>query len=145
MFGTNSLTLRFSLSVIDAYTSTKANPGDLENAIGFFLAAWFIFTFVRIASNENVNLRSFVFEFMQIMFLASLRTSVSLAALFFFLMLTFMFLMIGAFTVKVKITKIGGGFGLLTAAIAYYTAASHLITSTTSYVSLPVGDLPKRY
>jgi succinate-acetate transporter protein len=111
--------------VIDSYKSASAKPGDLENAIGFFLAAWFIFTFI--------------------MFLASLRTSVSLAALFFFLMLTFMFLMIGAFTVKVKITKIGGGFGLLTAAIAYYTAASHLITQSSSYISLPVGDLPKRY
>jgi succinate-acetate transporter protein len=46
------LTWDFSLplSVIDAYTAKGVNPGDLENAVGFFLAAWFIFTFVRIAS-----------------------------------------------------------------------------------------------
>jgi len=110
--------------VIDAYTAPTANPGDLENAVGYFLAAWFIFTFL--------------------MFLASLRSSFALASLFFCLTLTFMFLMIGALTVKVKITKIGGGFGLLTAAIAYYTAASGLITQQASYFSLPVGDLPKR-
>jgi succinate-acetate transporter protein len=79
------------------------------------------------------------------MFLASLRSNVALASLFFCLTLTFMFLMIGAFTIKVKITKIGGGFGILTAAIAYYTAASGLITQQASYFSLPVVDLPKRH
>jgi len=110
--------------VLEAYTGATVNPGDLENAVGFFLSAWFIFTFL--------------------MFLASLRSSFALASLFFCLTLTFMFLMIGAFTLKVKITKVGGGFGILTAAIAYYTAASGLITQQASYLSLPVGDLPKR-
>jgi len=111
--------------VLDAYLAAGVNPGDLENAVGFFLSAWFIFTFL--------------------MFLASLRSNVALASLFFCLTLTFMFLMIGSFTLKVHFIKIGGGFGLLTAAIAYYTAASGLITQQASYFSLPVIDLPKRH
>jgi succinate-acetate transporter protein len=114
-----------STGIIDAYIGADVNPGDLENAVGFFLAAWFIFTFI--------------------MFLASLRSTGALASLFFCLTLTFMFLMIGAFTVKVKMTKIGGGFGILTAAIAYYTAASGLITQQASYFSLPTLDLPKNH
>ena len=39
------------------------------------------------------------------MFLASLRSSVALSALFFFLDLTFMLLMIGEFKEEVKVTK----------------------------------------
>jgi len=111
--------------IIDAYVATDVNPGDLANAVGFYLSAWFIFTFI--------------------MFLASLRSTGALAALFFCLTLTFMFLMIGAFTLKVKMTKIGGGLGILTAAIAYYTGASGLITQQASYFSLPVLDLPKNH
>ena len=79
------------------------------------------------------------------MFLGSLRSTVALSSLFFFLTLTFMFLMIGAFMEKVKMTKVGGGLGILTAAIAYYTAASNLITQQASYLSLPVVDLPKSH
>jgi len=109
--------------ILDPYVAATANPGDLENAVGFFLASWFIFT--------------------SIMFLASLRSNAALASLFLFLSLTFMFLMIGAFTVKVKYTKIGGALGIVTAAIAFYTAASNLINSQTSYFALPVGPLPK--
>jgi hypothetical protein len=59
--------------------------------------------------------------------------------------MTFMFLMIGAYTLKENLNKVGGGFGLLTAAIAYYAAASGLITQQASYFALPVGDLPKRH
>jgi len=103
----------------------EADPSELGNALGFFLMSWFIFTFI--------------------MFLASLRSTFALASLFFFLTLTFMFLMIGQFTTKVVIVKVGGGFGILTAAIAYYTAASGLITQHASYFTLPAGDLPKRH
>jgi succinate-acetate transporter protein len=109
--------------ILAAYSGD--NSGQLANAVGFFLASWFIFTFI--------------------MFLASLRSTAALASLFFFLTLTFMFLMIGEFTENVKIHKAGGGFGILTAAIAYYTAASGLITNQASYFALPTGDLPKRH
>jgi len=108
--------------ILDAY-STAATAAQTHNAVGFFLMAWFIFT--------------------SCMFLASLRSTLALASLFFFLDLTFMFLMIGQFASNVHIVKLGGGFGILTAAIAYYTAASGVITSTSSFIALPVVDLPK--
>jgi len=109
--------------IIDAYTATPEATATLHNALGFFLLAWFIFT--------------------AIMFLATLRSTLALCLLFFFLDITFGFLMAGQFAKSVHLIKIGGGFGILTAAIAYYTAASAVITSESSYISLPVFPLPK--
>lgn len=112
--------------------------------------------------------------------LASLRSNLATAALFFFLDITFMFLMIGQFNFHENMFKAGGGayfplvfsslfalrsrsrwnfpltrpsivlsvslaFGILTAAIAYYVAASGVITPQASYFGLPVIDLPKRH
>ncbi len=79
------------------------------------------------------------------MFLASFRTSVAIVALFFFLDLTFMFLMIGEYTEHITYTKTGGGLGIVTAAIAYYAAASGLMSPESSYFALPAGDLPKHH
>jgi len=98
-------------------------PNEIHNALGFFLMAWFIFT--------------------TCMWFASLRSSVALSSLFFFLMLTFMMLMIGQFLNNVKCIKAGGGLGIVTAWIAYYVAASDVITSQSSYFALPVVNLPK--
>lgn len=111
------------LAAYDPASNPTALPGDQHNAIAFFLMAWFIFTFC--------------------MLLASLRTSAALVALFFFLDLTFLLLMVGAYTEKVNVTKAGGGTGIVTAAIAYYAAASGLMTHQTSYFLLPAGELPK--
>jgi len=109
--------------IIASY-SDPATASQLNNALGVFLMVWFIFTFI--------------------MLLAALRSTVALVALFFFLDLTFMLLMIGAFLDKVNITKAGGGFGILTAAIAYYAGAGGLITHDNSYVIFPGGKLPQR-
>jgi len=108
--------------ILEAYTGDTADQ--LGNALGFYLMAWFIFT--------------------SIMFMASLRSTAALASLFFFLSITFMLLMIGAFTAKETVNKAGGGFGILTAAIAYYCAASNLMTPSQSYLALPQYALPKR-
>lgn len=110
--------------ILDAYSSA-ATATQTHNAVGFFLLAWFIFT--------------------SCMFLATLRATVALASLFLFLDITFLLLMIGQFAENVHIIKLGGGFGVVTAAIAYYTAASSVITSQSSYIALPVIDLPKHY
>lgn len=98
-------------------------PADLENAVAFFLTAWFVFTFI--------------------MWLGTFRTNMCLVALFFSLDMTFMFLMIGAYKGSVRCHKIGGGLGLLTAAIAYYTGAAGVLTPDVTFIQLPVGDLPK--
>jgi len=109
--------------ILDAF-STPATAGELHNALGIYLMAWFIFT--------------------AIMFLGTLRANAGLAALFFFLTLTFMLLMIGEFTEKAMVHKAGGGLGIVTAAIAFWVAAHGIITRDTGYFGLPVGDLPKR-
>ncbi|KAF8306779.1 Gpr1 family protein [Clavulina sp. PMI_390] len=110
--------------VLDAYTGADAKPGDLDNALAFYLTSWFIFTFI--------------------MWLASLRSTLATSAVFFFLWITFMLLAIGNYKASVNVIKAGGGFGLLTAACAYYVAASDVITPKTSYAALPVMHLPKR-
>jgi succinate-acetate transporter protein len=113
-----------SSGIIESYTAKPATASQLHNALGTYLMAWFIFT--------------------TIMFLATFRSNVSLCALFFFLALTFMMLMIGEFLEKPDVSKAGGGLGILTAAIAFYTAAHGVINPDSSYFGLPVGDLPKR-
>ncbi|KAF9506754.1 hypothetical protein BS47DRAFT_1489205 [Hydnum rufescens UP504] len=111
--------------ILDAYSTTNpaVRAGDEANAVAFFLLAWFIFTFCIL--------------------LASFRSNLTMVALFFFLDLTFMLLMIGAFKPEVNATKAGGGTGIVTAAIAYYAAASGLMTPQYSYFPFPTGELPK--
>jgi len=110
--------------VLSSYTAPDAPAADLASAVGIFLMVWFIVTFIFL--------------------IASLRSTVALVALFFFLDLTFLFLMIGAFMTKEVLTKAGGGFGIITAFIAYYAGASALITHDNSYLILPSGNMPKR-
>jgi succinate-acetate transporter protein len=104
-----------------AYADT---PTEEPNAIGIFLASWFIITFL--------------------FFLGSLRISYGLVALFFFLDITFLLLMIAEFTGTVAIAKAGGGFGILTAAIAYYCGTAQLLTPENSLFTLPIGVIKKR-
>lgn len=105
-----------------SYTGEVADQE--HNAVGVFLTVWFIVTFIFL--------------------IASLRSTIALVALFFFLDVTFLFLMIGAYMDNVTIHKVGGGFGILTAFIAYYAGASALITRDNSFVILPSGNMPKR-
>jgi succinate-acetate transporter protein len=73
-----------------------------------------------------------------------LRVNVALVSLFFFLDLTFLLLMVGEFTENVTIAKTGGGFGILTAAIAFYAGAAQLLTEDNSLFTLPLGNLRRR-
>lgn len=107
--------------VAAAYAS---HPGQLTNAIGVFLAAWFIVTFI--------------------FFLGTLRVNVALIALFFCLDLTFLLLMVGEFTENASIHKAGGAVGLVTAAVAFYAGAAQLLTEDNSLFTLPVGAIPRR-
>jgi len=103
--------------ILDAYKDATMIP----QAVGFYLLAWWIFTFI--------------------MFLGTFRSSVALSSLFFFLMLTFMALMIAEFAGSVTAGKAGGCLGLVTAAIAFYTGAAGLFTKEVSYFQLPTADL----
>ncbi len=103
----------------------------LDSALGIYLAAWFIFTFI--------------------MFVASFRSSIGLVALFFFLDVTFLLLFVhyflasaGKTTMSLHVQIAGGAFGILTAAIAWYVGAAGLLTPDTSLFTLPVGDLSRK-
>ncbi|KAH9811210.1 GPR1/FUN34/yaaH family-domain-containing protein [Melampsora americana] len=110
--------------ILAAYNSPEKTI-QLENALGLYLITWFIFTFI--------------------MLVASLRTSLALVALFFFLDLTFLILAMGKFYPETtSITKAGGVFGLITAFIAWYVAAANMLTPETSYFTLPIVDLSDR-
>jgi hypothetical protein len=96
----------------------QADPGMEEDAIGIFLLAWMIVTFL--------------------FFIGSLRKSIGLSALFFFLTTTFLVLAIGFLNAKVNVIKIGGYFGVVTALIAYYCGLSDLLGHD-GIISLPTG------
>jgi len=103
-----------------AYTSAAEET----SAIGIYLASWFIITFL--------------------FFLATTRVNIGLMALFFFLDITFLLLMAGEFTGNIKVHKAGGGFGILTAFIAYYCGTSQLLSRDNSWFTLPIGVIKKR-
>jgi len=107
--------------VVDAYGTDTAG---LDNALGIYLSAWGIVTLIFL--------------------IACLRSSIALISLFFFLDVTFWLLAAGFFSGVENVTKAGGAFGILTAAIAGYTALAGLLTKDTSYFLLPVGDQSKK-
>lgn len=88
-------------------------------AVGLFLLGWTIFT--------------------AYMFIASLRVSLAVAAVFAALTLTFAVLTIGAFGEKTGVTKLGGWLGLLTAVLAWYASFAVVTNSTWRRTLLPVG------
>jgi succinate-acetate transporter protein len=100
-----------------AYTSASA----LHSALGVFLLAWAIFTFI--------------------MLLASFRTTGALVAVFALLFLTFLFLAIGEFSVSTTMHQIGGWLGILTAIAAWYTALAGVLATGTSFFRLPTFPL----
>jgi len=86
-------------------------------ALGFFRLAWGIFTLLW--------------------FLGTLRTNLALMSVFLFLALTFFALSIGAFSGTAAWTTLGGYLGVLTAILAWYTAAAGMLASTRSPIQLP--------
>ncbi|EGG10911.1 uncharacterized protein MELLADRAFT_92280 [Melampsora larici-populina 98AG31] len=110
-------TAGFGSGILSSYTGHAA--AQLDQALGLYLMTWFIFTFILLV--------------------ASLRSSVALVALFFCLDVTF--LLLGFYPTVTIFTKIGAIFGLVTSGIGWYSAAASLLTSETSYFSLPIIDL----
>jgi succinate-acetate transporter protein len=94
---------------------------DAGHAVGLFLIAWGIFT--------------------TYMFVASLRTTAAIAAVFALLAVTFFLLGIGDAGAHENVTKIGGWFGLATAAVAWYASFAAVTNSTFGRVVMPVWPL----
>lgn len=105
--------------ILDAYTGEA--EAQLAPALGFFLLSWFFVTVIFL--------------------IASLRSSVGLVGVFFFLSITFLLLTIGEFLHNTTVTKAGGAFGVITAFNAWYVALSGLLTPDTSFFMLPIGPL----
>jgi len=95
----------------------KASAGDLNKAIGTYLLIWTIFT--------------------AYMFIASIRTSGAIMAVFLFLALTFLFLALGAYGDSSGMTKVGGWLGLLTAIFAWYASFAGVFNATARRAVMP--------
>jgi hypothetical protein len=106
------------------HVAAKLPAADAHKATGVFLLSWAIFT--------------------AYMTIASLRTTVAVAAVFAALTITFVLLMIGAFatgSTAVDLTKAGGWAGLVTAALAWYASFAAVTNSTFKRTMLPTWPL----
>jgi succinate-acetate transporter protein len=100
-----------------------AVPGLPTTAFVFgpFLLAWGIFTMY--------------------MTVASMRVSMAVFAVFALLTITFFLLSIGAFETSTGWTKLGGWFGIATAAAAWYASFAGVTNETFRRIVLPTGTL----
>jgi len=110
-----------------AYSGTDAGKYDFDNAMGFFLAGWFIFT--------------------TILLVCTLRSTVAFFLLFFFLDLAFLFLFLGYLyaghsKLSGNLTKTGGYFGLFAAFMAWYNALAGIADDSNSFFVIPVAHFP---
>jgi succinate-acetate transporter protein len=101
-----------------------APASDVAVIQGTFLLGWCVFTFYMI--------------------IAALRVSGAVTLVFILLTITFVFLTIGAFhgDVATGPTKIGGWFGVATAAAAWYASFAGVTNATFKRVLIPVFPLP---
>lgn len=101
------------------------NPGAANDAIGFFLILWGIFTLY--------------------MWVASFGTNVAVMLVFLCLTVTFFFLGAAQFGGNTggyfQVQEIGGYVGLVTGALAWYTSFAGVLNATWKRVVLPVMPL----
>ncbi|KAK6614401.1 GPR/FUN34 family protein (GPR1/FUN34/yaaH family protein) [Botrytis cinerea] len=114
--------------IVSSYETTGSGVNDFNNAFGFFLMGWFIFT--------------------TILLLCTLRSTVAFFLLFFFLDLAFLCLGIGhlrASATGVALSgaiKAGGYFGIFAAFMAWYNALAGLADDSNSFFVIPVAHFP---
>jgi uncharacterized protein len=94
---------------------------DAGHAVGLYLIAWGIFT--------------------AYMFVASLRTTMAIAAVFILLAITFIVLGIGNAGAHSGIIKAGGWLGLATAIVAWYASFAEVTNATFGRTVFPVRSL----
>jgi succinate-acetate transporter protein len=97
--------------------------GDAGNAIGLYLVAWGIFT--------------------AYMWVASLRVSVAVSAIFLLLTITFFLLGIGNWAASTGTIHAGGYVGVATAGAAIYTSFAIVVNSTFKATVMPVYPLTR--
>lgn len=94
---------------------------DVDLALGFFLLAWTIFT--------------------AMLMVAVLRTNRALASTFGVLIVTFVLLTSSHLMQSHTLERLAGWTGLLTAALAFYTALAGVVNETWKRPVLPVGKI----
>ena len=115
----------FGIAAAYAQENTKA---DLNHAIGFWLAGWFIFT--------------------TLLLVCTLRSTVAFFSLFLSLDLAFLCLFVGHFALgdagatHTGLIKAGGVFGLLAAFVAWYNALAGIADTSNSFFVIPVAHFP---
>jgi len=112
-----------SFFVFVTFFASKIPEADAGHAVGLYLIAWGIFT--------------------AYMFVASLRTTAAIAAVFGLLTVTFILLGIGDAGGNESITKLGGYVGLATALAAWYASFAVVTNSTFGRTMLPVKPLSR--
>jgi succinate-acetate transporter protein len=95
-----------------------AAKGDAHKGVGTYLLAWTIFT--------------------AFMWIGTFRLNGALISVFGSLTVTFALLMLAEYFESTNLTKIGGYFGLLTALLAWYTAAAGVLNETGKKPLLPL-------
>lgn len=103
-------------------TAAYADESELNSALGFYMMAWFMFTFL--------------------IMLCTVRSTVAFFGLFFTLMITFMLLGCFYFTGKVGVQKAAGWMGIVTSFFSYYNAMAGLANYENSYIDMTKFTLP---
>lgn len=123
-FGATALTLfgsfwlSFGAIFLPAFGIQEAYGEDIHQfnqALGFFLMGWAIFTFL--------------------LTLCTVKSTLAFCALFSFLTLTYILLAAGAFTMRTGVTRAGGVVGIITAFIGWYNAFAGTATKANSYIT----------
>jgi len=108
-----------SSGALSAYQTSE-----LGSALGIYFMVWMIVAFMLL--------------------LGTFRSSVPLAATFFFMFLMYMLLGIAQFTGRNGVRRAGGVIGCIASMLAFYTGAVGLHNRDTSFYALPAIGLPKR-
>jgi len=118
----------YSTTKADGVTPSGAGVNDFNNAFGYFLIGWWIFT--------------------TILLICTLRSTVAFFMLFFTLDLAFLFLGIGHLQADdtgaplENSLKAGGYFGLFAAFLAWYNALAGIADDSNSFFVIPVAHFP---
>lgn len=117
--------LSFGAIYIDFFGIAKAydDPVEFENAVGFYLIGWCIFTFG--------------------LTLCTMKSTMAFLGLFSCLTVTFLLLATAKFTQSVGVNQAGGVLGILTALIAWYNAYAGLANKENSYLVANAIRLPE--
>jgi uncharacterized protein len=113
-----------SFWAFEQFYADSVPKADAGHAVGLYLIAWGIFT--------------------TYMFVASLRTTAAISLVFILLAVTFFLLGIGEAGAHTNIVKLGGWFGLATAAAAWYASFAGVTNATFKRTVLPVRPWTER-